>query len=126
VLREISRICGFPVERIAQDLRLGSDLGFDSLLAMELHRKLAATYPALAGAQRNLLAQDLTVAYVVRLIRQHVGGVASPIVTEAPAPAPAPTEVQHSPDDAKVERWPELHALEERALDLAVRGQDNP
>ena len=145
VLQEISRICGFPVERIALDLRLGSDLGFDSLLAMELHRKLAAIYPALAGAERNLLAQDVTVADVLRLIQQHVAGGTTPIAGAAPlvspsressrvtvsvaAPSAEPAAVpavKHTPEDANIERWPELHALEERALDLAVRGQDNP
>ena len=69
-MQAISQICGFPVERITLESRLGADLGFDSLLAVELHHKLASFYPALAGTERHLLVQDVTVTDVLRLIEE--------------------------------------------------------
>ncbi|HSN25873.1 MAG TPA: aminotransferase class I/II-fold pyridoxal phosphate-dependent enzyme, partial [Kofleriaceae bacterium] len=127
VLHAISRICGFPVDRITLESRLGADLGFDSLLAMELHTKLASVYPALAGTERHLLAQDVTVADVLRLLREHVAGM--PVVASSPTVAvaePAAAQVKHSPDDAHIERWPELYALEEKAIGIALRNEQNP
>ncbi|MEO8548913.1 MAG: aminotransferase class I/II-fold pyridoxal phosphate-dependent enzyme [Kofleriaceae bacterium] len=127
VVQTISHICGFPLDRIANESRLGSDLGFDSLMAMELHHKLAGIYPGLVGTERHLLAQDVTVADVLRLLREHVAG--APVVAAAPvavAEALEPQVAKFSEDDAHIERWPELYVLEERAMDIALRNENNP
>ncbi|MFA3875982.1 aminotransferase class I/II-fold pyridoxal phosphate-dependent enzyme [Streptomyces sp. MMCC 100] len=54
VLDTVARVCGFPVADLPVHARLGLDLGFDSLMRTDLHRRLTTRFP-----QRMHSVQDL-------------------------------------------------------------------
>lgn len=99
VFGQVARVSGFPAEQIPPDARLGTDLGFDSLMRTELERSLSRRFPDRLDRHRETLPEDPTVSQLLDLLG--TGAVAtapgvhanghppSAPVTAAVTPAPA-------------------------------------
>ncbi|HET9752490.1 MAG TPA: SDR family NAD(P)-dependent oxidoreductase, partial [Myxococcales bacterium] len=116
ILASVARISAFPVEAIKPSQTLAADLGFDSLMTVELDGDINKAFPGAGGLPRSLLGPQTTVQDVVDhvtravaqpptrvapVFSQLLGEVASegrellrfsPSWVEAQLPAPAPAE----------------------------------
>ncbi|TDT28130.1 8-amino-7-oxononanoate synthase [Streptomyces sp. BK208] len=64
VLDTVARVCGYPVADLPAHARLGLDLGFDSLMRTDLHRRLTARFPERAHTFQDL-PEDPTVQDII-------------------------------------------------------------
>jgi 8-amino-7-oxononanoate synthase len=116
IFASLARISAFPVEAIKPSQTLASDLGFDSLMTVELDGDINKAFPGAGGLPRSLLGPQTTVQDVVDhvaravaqppapmspVFSQLLGEVASegrellrfaPVWVEAQFPGPAPAE----------------------------------
>jgi acyl transferase domain-containing protein/7-keto-8-aminopelargonate synthetase-like enzyme len=85
VLASAARISAFPVAALKLDATLVGELGFDSLMLVELDQDIAKAYPSLGGLPRELFSKNTTlttiIAHVVKTLES--GG---PAIEEVKAP----------------------------------------
>ena len=65
----VSRISAFPAGALKTSQTLGSELGFDSLMTVELDADLQKSWPGLGSLPRNLLGPSTTIADVIEHVR---------------------------------------------------------
>ena len=82
ILASVARISAFPVEAIKPAQTLAGDLGFDSLMTVELDGDVNKAFPGAGGLPRSLLGPQTTVQDVI----DHV---ARAIATPPAAPVPS-------------------------------------
>ena len=82
VIASVARISAFPVEAIQPSQTLVGDLGFDSLMTVELDSDIAKAFPRAGGLPRSLLGPQTRVEDVI----DHVSRA-----LQAPIDTPAPT-----------------------------------
>ncbi|MFT3713552.1 MAG: aminotransferase class I/II-fold pyridoxal phosphate-dependent enzyme [Archangium sp.] len=83
VLDAVSRISAFPLQTLKLEQTLVGELGFDSLMLVELDQSVGKAYPALGGLPRELFSKNTTSATII----DHLVGVLEKGVsakTEAP------------------------------------------
>ncbi|HEY2028412.1 MAG TPA: aminotransferase class I/II-fold pyridoxal phosphate-dependent enzyme [Myxococcales bacterium] len=81
VLASVARISAFPVEAIQPSQTLNGDLGFDSLMTVELDSDVSKAFPGVGALPRSLLGPQTTVQHVI----DHVAhALASPAAKAAP------------------------------------------
>ena len=88
VLAQISAICGFPASEIPPNARLGAELGFDSLMKVELDRKIIAALPQLANVDRTALPEDPRVEDLLAVFEASLGESGHPVAPAAPVAMP--------------------------------------
>lgn len=66
VLNVIFQLTGFPVETLKPEARFGADLGFDSLMWMDLYDSLIAAIPEAHDLPESLISVDTTVGDLIR------------------------------------------------------------
>ncbi len=74
VTQVVARITAHPTERLKSTTRLGADLGFDSLMVVELVSGLQELVPDAEPLARSVFAEDLSIADVSRLLRSSKAG----------------------------------------------------
>jgi 8-amino-7-oxononanoate synthase len=136
----VARAIASPPEKVTLDMRLGADLGFDSLMVTELEMALDDILPGLDTFPRSLLADDATLAQVVDFVVAQVPTQATSVAAVDPDP-PRARPVSGSPqadkrgDDGRlqpdpatyrIEQFPEVAALGERLQSIADAGLHNP
>ncbi|PRY36816.1 8-amino-7-oxononanoate synthase [Umezawaea tangerina] len=109
VVDHLARVSGFAADQIPPHARLGADLGFDSLMATELHRGLVTRPDDRAQRLRKALAEDPTVAQLMELL-----GVAEDV--------PAAPVVPLVAKETAFEQWPEYVALRQRRQQVELGG----
>ena len=115
--RAIEAAGGHPAESLRADQTLRGDLGFDSLMVVELEEQLAAAYPDLDQLPREMAGGDLTLAAIDAWLTDRFGPEAG---------ATAELVAQPEPEKAVDGVLPEVAALAQR-LALAERlGVPNP
>ncbi len=82
VLGSVSRISAFPVQTLKLDATLVGDLGFDSLMLVELDQDIGKGFPSLGGLPRELFSKTTTAATVI----EHV---VNALTNTVPAPIEA-------------------------------------
>ncbi|MFL5365948.1 MAG: aminotransferase class I/II-fold pyridoxal phosphate-dependent enzyme [Myxococcales bacterium] len=116
VLASVSRISAFPAGALRTSQTLGAELGFDSLMTVELDSDLQKAWPGIGSLPRNLLGPSTTIQDVIEHVKSALaaptfatpsplsaalGAVAqagpelfrfSPAVVAAPLPVVAPAE----------------------------------
>jgi len=80
ILGFVSRISAFPVEALKTSQTLAGELGFDSLMTVELDGDIQKAWPGIGGLPRTLLGPQTTVQHLI----DHV---ASALVGPRSAPA---------------------------------------
>jgi 8-amino-7-oxononanoate synthase len=65
ILGFVSRISAFPVEAVKPSQTLAGELGFDSLMTVELDSDIQKTFPEAGGLPRSLLGPATTVQQVI-------------------------------------------------------------
>jgi 8-amino-7-oxononanoate synthase len=65
VLGSVSRISAFPIEALKTTQTLAGDLGFDSLMTVELDGDIQKAFPAAGGLPRSLLGPATSVQVVI-------------------------------------------------------------
>ncbi len=89
VLNVIFQLTGFPVESLKPESRFGADLGFDSLMWMDLYDSLIAAIPEAQDLPESLISADTTVGDLIREVTAAAGRSA-----QAAQSAPAKNEIQ--------------------------------
>ncbi|HZR10828.1 MAG TPA: SDR family NAD(P)-dependent oxidoreductase, partial [Myxococcales bacterium] len=85
IYASVARISAFPPEAIKPTQTLAGDLGFDSLMTVELDGDIHKAFPGAGGLPRNLLSPQTTVQDIV----EHVArAVAQPHAPAAPVLSP--------------------------------------
>jgi 8-amino-7-oxononanoate synthase len=85
ILASVARISAFPPEAIKPTQTLAGDLGFDSLMTVELDGDIHKAFPGAGGLPRNLLSPQTTVQDIV----DHVArALAQPHAPAAPVLSP--------------------------------------
>ncbi len=112
LLTQISRISAFPVASVKLEQSLVGDLGFDSLMLVELDQEVGKAFPRVGGLPRELFSRETRVLQVVDyIVKALEGGGQKPVATTL-----ASTEVEVL---APVERYvptlvdAPLHSLSE-------------
>lgn len=80
---------GYPVEMLAMEMELESDLGVDSIKRVEIMSAMQAKLPG-PVVDTSVVAGLVTLGQIVDYLAEHVGGLAAPpepLVTAEPAPA---------------------------------------
>ena len=95
VMASVARISAFPVATLKPEQSLVGELGFDSLMLVELDGDVGKAWPQLGGLPRELFSKSTSVANIVDHVVKALSG---------PAPAAAaPTAAQ--PPKAPVSRY---------------------
>ncbi|MEE1942545.1 aminotransferase class I/II-fold pyridoxal phosphate-dependent enzyme [Streptomyces sp. TRM 70361] len=136
VLGLVARVSGFPVEQLPPYARLGADLGFDSLMRVDLERRIAARFPDRVARLRRDLPEDPTVGDLTdRLTETAPLPETDPETTGAPmaaqprtpwpeapsAPAPVPAEPPVRME-YEFEEWAEYAELQGRLRQAGADG----
>ncbi|MFG3604370.1 aminotransferase class I/II-fold pyridoxal phosphate-dependent enzyme [Micromonospora chersina] len=130
LLAAVAKAGSYPPESLHAEQALVDDLGFDSLMLVELEEQLAAAHPDLDRLPDDLMRRTTTIADIDAWLTVTFGtGPAAP-PTDATAPAAGPDPVDAARPAAAADPAPapppELAALQER-LSLAARlGVANP
>lgn len=98
VLASLSRISAFPVKTLKLDATLVGELGFDSLMLVELDHDIGKAFPSLGGLPRELFSKTTTattvIDHVVNTLTQEPAAVAEvPPAASAPLDRYVPTVV---------------------------------
>ncbi len=84
VLDLVAKVSAFPRAKVALDQRLIGELGFDSLMLVELATAAGEAFPGLRGLPRSLFSSETTAGTLVR----HIDAA---LAERAGAPAAAPS-----------------------------------
>ncbi len=113
VLASVARISAFPVATLKLEQTLVGELGFDSLMLVELDQDVGKAFPSLGGLPRELFSKTTSPSTVIDHI---VKTLSTPKATQEPEGAPAaavPLE-RYSPTVVPAP----LHALSESVTRL--------
>ncbi len=77
VLAEVSRISAFPQATLKLEQSLTDELGFDSLMLVELDQSLSKAWPGVGGLPREMLSRTTTVKDVVAFFAGKLAGGAT-------------------------------------------------
>ncbi|MFZ5445149.1 MAG: aminotransferase class I/II-fold pyridoxal phosphate-dependent enzyme [Myxococcota bacterium] len=103
VLEAVARISAFPQATLKLEQTLVGELGFDSLMLVELDQSIGKAFPSLGGLPRELFSKNTTsgtiIEHVVQALEKgpsakaEAAAVAAPVERYAPAVVPAPLAV---------------------------------
>ncbi|TMA84097.1 MAG: SDR family NAD(P)-dependent oxidoreductase, partial [Deltaproteobacteria bacterium] len=79
ILASVARISAFPPEAIKPSQTLAGDLGFDSLMTVELDADVNRAFPGAGGLPRNLLGLQTTVQDIIDHVARAVAQPHAPI-----------------------------------------------
>jgi 8-amino-7-oxononanoate synthase len=88
LLTAIASTSAYPVQSLRQDQTLVDDLGFDSLMLVELETILSEQYPGLKLPD-ELLQRTTTIGQVDQWLRESMAGSSDPVASAAPLLDPA-------------------------------------
>lgn len=119
VLEEVSRTGVFPLSDLSERMTLVTDLGFDSLMLLELEAGIGKRIPDFRTDE--LFSPGLTVGRLITLADpDHIGPV-------APAgPRPADVLPPWGDETATVDAFPEVARFEERLGAISGSGEEFP
>lgn len=84
VLEAVSRISAFPLKTLRTEQTLVNELGFDSLMLVELDQSVGKAFPSLGGLPRELFSKTTTSATIIDHI---VAALESGVTAKTDAPA---------------------------------------
>ncbi len=87
ILASVARISAFPAAALKMEQALTGELGFDSLMLVELDGDVAKAWPKLGGLPRELFNKTTTIAAVINHI---VGALAKPTELTVDSKSTAP------------------------------------
>ncbi|MDH6136907.1 8-amino-7-oxononanoate synthase [Kitasatospora sp. MAA4] len=124
VYAEISAVSAFPVTQLSDEVLVGQDLGFDSLMVTELLERLRRAFPVAADRMvEGFLPKQPTIAQVIEVTAELLGVPAAPRALASAPVELAPVELESAPAEHRIEDFPELIRLEAR---IAGLGERNP
>src|SRR5713226_2316955 len=74
ILGFVSRISAFPVEALKTSQTLAGELGFDSLMTVELDGDIQKAWPGIGGLPRTLLGPETTVQHLIDHVASALAG----------------------------------------------------
>ncbi len=100
VLEAVARISAFPLQTLKLEQTLIGELGFDSLMLVELDQAVAKAFPSLGGLPRELFSKTTTSATIIEHIvgalekgpaaKAEASAVVTPVERYVPVAVPAP------------------------------------
>ena len=121
LLTAIAEVSAHPPDSLRPDRTLVDDLGFDSLMLVELEEHLARTYPDVDRLPADLMQRTTTIAELDAWLACREDGPA--------VAGPATGSQEHPRDDGgtgDTDSFPEVAALTERLLQPGRLGIPNP
>jgi 8-amino-7-oxononanoate synthase len=92
VIEVVSRITAHPPARLKPSTRLGADLGFDSLMTVELVSGVQEALPDSEPLTRSVFAEDVSIADVARHLLRSAGKTAGAAAPRKAVPRPTRAE----------------------------------
>ncbi|MGW0389951.1 aminotransferase class I/II-fold pyridoxal phosphate-dependent enzyme [Streptomyces sp. NPDC003042] len=115
VLEEVSRTGVFPLADLSERMTLVTDLGFDSLMLLELEVNIGKRIPGFRNEE--LFSSALTIGRLITLVDPDHTGPTAPA-----EPLPRETGPQWSAETASVDDFPEVDQFEQRLSSIAGSG----
>jgi 8-amino-7-oxononanoate synthase len=81
----LAKVSSFPIEQITPDLHLGDELGFDSLMMVEMYAGLTEAFPQASHLPQSLLKNETTVGELLRALAEAAGPSVAAVETSEPA-----------------------------------------
>lgn len=119
VLEEVSRTGVFPLSDLSERMTLVTDLGFDSLMLLELEAGIGKRIPGFRTGE--LFSPGLTVGSLITLADPDHADPVTPA-----GPPPAAVLPPWDPETATVDAFPEVGRFEERLSAIADSGEEFP
>ncbi|MDP1823469.1 MAG: aminotransferase class I/II-fold pyridoxal phosphate-dependent enzyme [Archangium sp.] len=94
VIEAVARISAFPVKTLRLDQTLVNELGFDSLMLVELDQSVGKAFPSLGGLPRELFSKTTTSSTIIEHI---VGALESGVTAKAEAPTVSTPVERYAP-----------------------------
>jgi acyl transferase domain-containing protein/7-keto-8-aminopelargonate synthetase-like enzyme len=88
VLEAVARISAFPIASLKNEQTLVGELGFDSLMLVELDQSIGKAFPALGGLPRELFGRSTTVLNIIDYVAQTLTKGVSKVADDASASLP--------------------------------------
>ena len=138
VLELIAKVSAYPLEDLKLESKFGDDLGFDSLLAMDLFLSLTEAFPETQALPESAISGETTVGQLVDSVAALVhaspetGGDGAEASPQVAAPVESPHNgVSHSADDPdsskwRIEEFPEIKAMGQRIEQAKRSGFGDP
>ncbi|HSD89525.1 MAG TPA: aminotransferase class I/II-fold pyridoxal phosphate-dependent enzyme, partial [Kofleriaceae bacterium] len=130
LLELVAQVGSFPRGQIKPTQRLVDDLGFDSLMLVELGDRACDAFPGLDGLPETLFTRETTAADVAAYVRGAWAGAPAPVDTEPreddPPPSAAESMSEIPREHFAIEAFPEYVALRARIGALDEQGIENP
>jgi 8-amino-7-oxononanoate synthase len=99
ILTSVARISAFPKQTLKPEQALINDLGFDSLMLVELDVDISAAWPQVGSLPREMLSKETTIGRVVDYVASKIGSSEpSPSTSPSPAVAREAPQVNSAPD----------------------------
>jgi len=89
VIELVAEVSSYPLQELVPERRLGSDLGFDSLMAIDLYVALTREFQSAAEIPQDVLGGDITIEELIsRVVGLDVSARNAPVGGEEPQAAP--------------------------------------
>ena len=98
VLDVVARVSAFPRASVKAEQRLIGDLGFDSLMSVELSSKLSEAFAGLGGLPKSLFVETVTVRDVVSYVESKLAKSDSPAAKTPVARVPGAAIGRYIPE----------------------------
>ncbi len=85
ILKAVSQVSAFPLANLKIEQLLAGDLGFDSLMLVDLVSDIQKNFPSLDGIPQSLLGPNTSIADIIDYVENNIGTAARGITTIAEA-----------------------------------------
>jgi 8-amino-7-oxononanoate synthase len=114
VLEQVAVVSGHPVAALKGTQTLADDLGFDSIMVVELATRVGRACPELAVKPRDF-NENAT-----------LGDVIASVTGRTDVPEPPEAERPPAAEEHRIEEFPEVKAMADRLRDAEAAGVTNP
>ncbi|MFD0489161.1 type I polyketide synthase [Saccharopolyspora spinosporotrichia] len=124
VVEHVARVSGFPESALRRSQTLSGDLGFDSVMVVDLLTGLTRSLPGLA-LDTERITPDTTIGELTAQVHAQLGEPEAPTGPPEPA-APPERRYEPSPEHHRIEEFPEVRAAADRLAGAEAAGVSNP
>ena len=121
VVEQVARISGYPADSLRPEQTITGELGFDSVMVVELVTRLSRAHPGLVF-RADCFSDATTVGDLVAEVSAQLG-----VPSSLPAQPDVPRDaVEVTSEQYRIEEFPEVRAIEDRLALAESSGVSNP
>lgn len=107
VLDAVAEVSAFPAASLSRAQSLATDLGFDSLMFVELAGKLQQRFSSLSSVPDGMLTRTTTIGELIDYVHAQIGAADSPQTRADTANAETPASEPGTPPSSDAQRRPD-------------------